>query len=54
MNPNMYIRFLAEYVQNTFKRKPKKSLKKHRNTHPKEIAQQRLFSMRELRKSGEI
>lgn len=54
MNPNMYIRFLWEYVQESFKKKPKKASKKHTNTEPKESSQQRLFSMRMLWKTGVI
>lgn len=52
MNPNMYIRFLSEFVENSFKKKPKKQYKKHINTEPKNSSQQRLFSMRELWKRG--
>ena len=54
MNPNMYIRFLWEIVRSLYKNKRKQNYKKHINTHPKEIAQQRLFSMRQLKKSGGI
>ncbi|MDD2871978.1 MAG: transposase [Candidatus Gracilibacteria bacterium] len=54
MNPNMYIRFLSEYVENSFKKKPKKQYKKHINTEPNNSSQQRLFSMRELGKRGVI
>lgn len=52
MNPNMYIRFLGEYVWKTFRTPPKKLRKKHISTQPKETAQQRLFSMRYLGKTG--
>lgn len=54
MNPNMYIRFLSEIVESLYKNKRKKTYKKYINTHPPEIAQQRLFSMRKLQKSGGI
>lgn len=54
MNPNMYIRFLSQFIENDFKRKSKKHFMKHRNTHPKNTAQQRLFSINKLRKTGGI
>lgn len=54
MNPNMYIRFLWEYVETWFKKKPKKVYKKHINTEPNDSSQQRLFSMRELWKTRVI
>lgn len=54
MNPNMYIRFLSEYVWDSFKKKQKRSYKKHINTEPKDSAQQRLFSFKSLWKTGGI
>jgi hypothetical protein len=54
MNPNMYIRFLSEYIATWFKKKPWRITKKHTNTNPKESSQQRLFSMRSLWKTGII
>ncbi len=54
MNPNMYIRFLSEYVKTWFKKKSKRTSKKHINTEPLESSQQRLFSMRALWKTRVI
>lgn len=54
MNPNMFIRFLAELVQSLYKNKRKTIHKKFINTQPPESSQQRLFSMKKLWKTREM
>ncbi len=53
MNKNSIVTFISETLKTSYKYNKKKPSKKRGDPNPRELAQMSLFTMKDLRKSGE-